>query len=521
MKSRFTLIAPLVMLIALATPLPHTASATSRNTPDKKNLRLPRTVTLTRDVLLDKIKGGWAGQTIGVTYGGPTEFRSTDTYIDDDTAIPWGDPDYIRTTMLDIPGVYDDIYMDLTFVEVINRLGIDAPADSMALAFANAGYPLWHANQAARYNILNGMMPPASGHWRNNPHADDIDFQIEADFAGLMSPAMPNAASEICDRAGHIMNYGDGWYGGVYMAAMYALAFVSDDIEYIVTEALKTLPAKSNYRRCIEDVVEAYRRAPADWHEAWRVCEERWNNDIACGDGALLPFNIDAKLNGAYVVIGLLYGRGDFGRTIDIATRCGQDSDCNPASAAGILGTAIGYSAIPEVWREPAERAENLKFAYTDMSLDDVYRISFDHALENILRNGGRTEGDRVVIRTQRPRTVRFEQSFGDLHPTERVAIDKTIDRSHTIEVECEGVVIRGGVSCEEKAYEAEIEVEVDGRIIEHFAMPADWNRRRLELWWNFDLKPGPHTITLRWTNPRDDASVHMLDALLLQSTDR
>lgn len=87
--------------------------------------------------------------------------------------------------------------MDLTFVEVFDRLGLDAPVDSIAMAFATAEYRLWHANQAARYNILNGIMPPESGHWLNNPHADDLDFQIEADFAGLMNPGMPNSASEI------------------------------------------------------------------------------------------------------------------------------------------------------------------------------------------------------------------------------------------------------------------------------------------------------------------------------------
>ena len=130
--------------------------------------------------------------------------------------------------------------MDLTFVEVFERLGIDAPVDSLAMAFANAPYPLWHANQAARYNILNGIMPPLSGDWRFNPHADDIDYQIEADYAGLMSPAMPNTASEISDKVGHIMNYGDGWYGGVYMGAMYSIAFASNDVEFIVTEALKS-----------------------------------------------------------------------------------------------------------------------------------------------------------------------------------------------------------------------------------------------------------------------------------------
>lgn len=478
----------------------------------------PRTVTITRAELLDKIKGGWAGQTIGVTYGFPTEFRYTSGPIDDDIVIPWGDPDYIRNTMTDAAGAYDDVYMDLTFVEVIDRLGIDAPADSMAAAFANAGYPLWHANQAARYNILNGIMPPASGHWLNNPHADDIDFQIEADFAGLMSPAMPQAAAEICDRAGHIMNYGDGWYGGVYMAAMYTLAFVSSDVEYIVTEGLKVLPPRSAYRRCIEDVVEAYRRFPDDWHAAWEVCRERWDNDTACGDGALLPFNIDAKINGAYVVIGLLYGGGDFGRTIDIATRCGQDSDCNPASAAGILGTAIGYDSIPDAWRKPLERAEDLKFAYTDMSLADVYRTSYGHAMENILRNGGTAEGGNITIRAQKPRPVQYEQSFGRLRPVERRAIESCLGTEYTLEAECDGIVIRGEAACGDTSYGAHIEVEVDGRRAGSFIMPADWNRRRHELWWDFDLGTGRHRIVLRWKNPRDDASVYVRDALLLRS---
>ena len=44
-----------------------------------------RTVRLSTDVLRDKIKGGWAGQTIGVTFGGPTEFRYRGTMIEDYT----------------------------------------------------------------------------------------------------------------------------------------------------------------------------------------------------------------------------------------------------------------------------------------------------------------------------------------------------------------------------------------------------------------------------------------------------
>ena len=148
------------------------------------------------------------------------------------------DIDQVANMMNRVPTLYDDIYMDLTFVGVFDRLGIDAPLDSLANAFAHEGYALWHANQAARYNILRGIKAPMSGHWKNNPHADDIDYQIEADYAGIMSPGMPNTASKISDKVGHIMNYGNGWYGGVYVGAMYALAFVTDDIDFIVKEGL-------------------------------------------------------------------------------------------------------------------------------------------------------------------------------------------------------------------------------------------------------------------------------------------
>ena len=161
-------------------------------------------VTMSQEELKDKIMGAWALQTIGVTYGGPTEFRYKKMIIPDSIEIVWNDT-LMYHWMTRIPGLYDDIYMDLTFVEVFEKEGLDAPASAHGKAYANAEYMLWHANQQGRYNILNGIMPPESGHWLNNPHAEDIDFQIEADFAGIMAPGMPNAAAEICDPIGHIM----------------------------------------------------------------------------------------------------------------------------------------------------------------------------------------------------------------------------------------------------------------------------------------------------------------------------
>lgn len=475
---------------------------------------MPKEITLSKEKLLDKIKGGWAGQTIGCTYGGPTEFRYQGTMIQDYVPIEWPDG-YIKWYYENSPGLYDDVYMDLTFVEVFDRLGLDAPVDSFALAFAKADYPLWHANQAARYNILHGIMPPASGHWLHNPHADDLDYQIEADYAGLMSPGLPNTASEISDKIGHIMNYGNGWYGGVYVGAMYSLAFVSDDIEFIVTEALKTIPKESSFYQCMDDVIRWHKEFPNDWKRTWFECERKWSEDVGCPDGVFVPFNIDALINSAYILIGLLYGEGDFYKTMDISTRCGQDSDCNPASAVGILGTMLGYSQIPERWMKNLKEVEDMNFAYTSISLNKTYRMSMEQALQNIERNGGSVKDNQVVIACQQPKPVRYEVAFEGLVPVSRKGVNKNITDVKEFQFEGTGIVFRGDVRCSDQNYVAEAEMYVDGKLIEKVKLPASFITRRHDLFWNYQLPVGKHTVTFKWLNPRQDASVNVWEAVV------
>ena len=154
------------------------------------------------------------------------------------------------------------------------------------------------------------------------------------------------------------MNSGDGWYGGVYIAAMYALAFVRDDIERIAEEALAAIPAETTFARAMADVIRRHREDPNDWKTAWFKVQRAWGEDIGCPEGVFDSFNIDAKVNCAWVLIGLLYGDGDFGKTLDISQRCGDDSDCNPASAGGILGTMLGYKRIPAAWTNGLERSK-------------------------------------------------------------------------------------------------------------------------------------------------------------------
>jgi ADP-ribosylglycohydrolase len=479
------------------------------------------TVRLTKDVLRDKIKGGWAGQTIGVTFGGPTEFRYRGTMIEDYTPIAWHEG-LLKESFEKSKGLYDDIYVDLTFVNVIEKYGVDAPADRFAEAFAHAGYQLWHANQMARYNLLRGIKPPESGHWRNNPDADDIDFQIESDFIGLMSPGMPASASEIADRAGHIMNSGDGWYGGVYVATMYSLAFVSNDVNYVVTEGLKSIPAGTRFHQTISAVIDLHKQYPDDWKRAWFEIQKKWAEDVGCADGVFASFNIDARLNAAYVVLGLLYGGGDMTRTIAIATRAGQDSDCNPSSAAGILGAIIGYSKIPAFWKQGLSAVEPVPFQYADLSLNDAYDLSFKHALDLVRRNGGQVTDDQIVLAVQPVKPVRVEQNFEGHFPIAEIPLRKTLSDETTFSFEGIGFVVQGSARSESAPDHVIVaEMYVDDRMVEAIELPTNFTRRRFTPFWRYGLLEGKHAVRLKIRNPTAGAAVYMERAVVYGSKPR
>lgn len=483
-----------------------------------ENKNQDSSLKITKDALMDKIKGGWAGQTIGVTFGGPTEFRFQGTLIQDYQPITWYDG-YLKKTMEESPDLYDDIYMDLTFVDVLEKAGLDAPVDSFANAFAHAGYNLWHANQAARFNILNGIKAPQSGYWINNPHADDIDFQIEADFSGLMSPGMPKAATKIDDKVGHIMNYGDGWYGGVYVSSMYSLAFTSSDINYVVTEALKAIPEQSEFYQCISDVIKWHKQYPEDWKQSWFEIQKKWSSDVGCPEGVFHPFDIDAKLNSAYIVLGLLYGNGDFTKTLEIATRAGQDSDCNPSSVGGILGAMLGYNKIPAYWKMGLKDIEDMDFKYTTMSLNKVYAISYKHALEMIKRNGGTVEAADVTIKLQKPEAVRYEKSFDGLYPVAKKSLPPVNNPNEiTFDFEGTGFALRGAADKKKNKlpdYIFEADMYIDGNKVETAKLPTRYTTRRYELFWKYQLPNKKHTVRVLIKNPNPDYDLRATEYLV------
>ncbi len=371
------------------------------------------------DAYLDKMKAGWVGQMAGVGWGAPTEFRYKGVIVPDSDVPQWS-PRLVNQFQ------QDDLYVEMTFLRTLELYGLDVSIRQAGIDFANSGYPLWHANLAGRENLRSGIAPPDSGHPQFNKHADDIDYQIEADFSGLIAPGMPNMAIQLGEKFGRLMNYGDGLYGGQFIGGMYAEAFFEGDVVKVVEAGLRCIPESSQYHECIADVLRWYRDYPDDWTKTWQLVDEKYhvNADyrrFSCS-GPEGEFNIDAKINGAYVVMGLLYGQGDPDKTIIIALRCGQDSDCNPSNAAGILFTTIGFANLPEKFKIALDPLT--KFSHTPYDFPTLVGACYELTREAVVNGGGRVETDEegneyFVIPRRSPRPSVLEQCWEPGRPDE------------------------------------------------------------------------------------------------------
>jgi hypothetical protein len=485
-------------------------------------------VTITRDVLLDKIRGGWVGKSYGVSFGGPTEFGYQGKIIEGPLEL---DPKGLEW----LPW-QDDMYVNMALLKALVDNGLDATTADFAKEFAHGGFLLWHANGQGRQNILEGIPPEKSGHPLYNPHADDIDFQIECDFIGLVSPGLPQAALDICDRAGRLMNYGDGVYGGYFVTAMYAAAFIYNDVQKIVEAGFKALPEGSGYAEIIADLFEWHKQNPSDWKKTWQELEKKYNNDL-CPWGVHSKFNIQARLNGAYIALGLLYGKGDLEKTVELSTRCGQDSDCNPANAGGIVGTMLGFNNFPKKIISAMDPHMNIDFEFTPFSIESASKECLRLALENIIDNGGKELGDGIQINVQSFETSRkAEISFPTLAPLDRFDVtderitwqgdwhlfpkgDESMRRSATkkdmMEVNFTGnaIYVQGDLRYDQGI----LEYRIDGKSmgIRDMYLPEKWERAdQSTAVWLTGLSDGEHTVQVVVTGQKNKESEGVMISL-------
>ncbi len=384
--------------------------------------------TLSTERVNDAIAGGWLGAIVAAPWGYPLEFAYMGRMV------PAKKVPRYRVSFTNkftyggngsgarLKSAADETYVEIPLIDALYRYGLQADWVQLGQPFAESQFPLFFANLAGRRNLQAGIPPPASGSPAFNAHSDDIDFQIESDFIGLATPAQPGAAIDLAWRLGHIMNYGDGVYGGVMVAAMHAAAFRAQSLDEIIAAGQAAVPEGTKYRQMIDDVIAWHQQNPRKWQATWRLLQRNWGHQSHPHPEEARGFNISATLNGSYILLGLLYGNGNFERTIRISMRAGQDTDNNPANAASILGTWQGYKRLPKKFVKGVAR--NRKISGTDYTLAKAISVNTELAAQITDLRGGSVGAGGWQI----PSDVLDPPAFEQLVPGEAAPTISSVD---------------------------------------------------------------------------------------------
>ena len=212
------------------------------------------------------------------------------------------------------------------------------------------------------------LSPPQTGSFRYNMHATAIDSQITTESIGAMTPGMRQAAADLSAALANVSNDGFAVHAAQFYAAMYADAAFESNVPTIINDALAVVPTTSRTHEVIDAVRAFYQANPHSDPDDWRACQTMLHDTYGEGstDGRYRGW-IESTVNVGLTTMALLYGEGDFKRTVEIGVQGGYDADCNPATAAGLLGMIKGY--------EDVGGASGGILAELGVSLSDTYDV--------------------------------------------------------------------------------------------------------------------------------------------------
>ena len=281
----------------------------------------------------DKVHACYIGKNIGGTMGAPYEW--TREFLD------------IKgfSTKKDVVLPNDDLDLQLVWLramEVCGAKGLTQQAlGEFWMSFIT---PHWNEYGTAKNNMSNGLYPPLSGDafnvWKHSNGA-----WIRTEIWACLTPGCPDLACKYAYDDGCVDHgaQGEGTIAAVFVAALESAAFVVSDIRQLLQIGLSRIPEDSRTAKSVRFVIDCYDKGME--YKAARDAVLAENADI--GDGWF-----QAPTNVAFVVIGLLWGQGDFKKSMICAINCGDDTDCTGATLGSILGIIGGTACIPKDWKE-------------------------------------------------------------------------------------------------------------------------------------------------------------------------
>ncbi len=269
--------------------------------------------------------------------------------------------------------VDDDTNYTVLAQEIIERFGKNFTSGDVASTWLNSQGKGSYctAERVAYRNFVNGYAPPESAIYKN-PYREWIGAQIRGDYFGYIYPGDPEAAAEAAWRDASISHIKNGIYGEMMVAAMIAVAATTDDVEEIIRGGLSQIPYTSRLYKNIKDVCDAFEKGVTE-KDCFSMIHERYDEYSAHGWCHVIP-------NAMIVAAALLYGGGDFGKSICLAVETGFDTDCNGATVGSVLGMAKGIRAIPDCWQAPInDTLDTSIFGVGTVKITDRVNLTMKH----------------------------------------------------------------------------------------------------------------------------------------------
>lgn len=358
-------------------------------------------------VVQDKIYASWLGQIIGNIYGLPHE----NAHIDKPgpSNFPYGYGSNLEQLKKN-NGAFSDDDTDIEYMYLLQmeKYGPEPTYAQLAEAWKyHVRERVWLANRAALGLMHFGYDPPATGWKKYNPHWFQIDPQLVNEIWGVTAPGMMNYAASKSEWAAHITNDGWGVEPTIHYGAMYAAAFFESDIRKLIDIGTNALPPDSRFAKTVKEVEKLYRKYPDNWQAARQALAQEYYQDEPLETKTIW----NANLNGACGILALLYGDGDFQKTLDLACAIGFDADNQAATMAGLLGMVFGTDGLPDdllyppgvKWDKPFnDFYKNItRYDMPDASISDMAQRMAAQAEKIILLHGGKKvnrNGEQVYL---------------------------------------------------------------------------------------------------------------------------
>lgn len=267
----------------------------------------------------------------------------------------------------------DDTNYVVLYQQVVEKYGRDFTAEDVASAWLKLQSidSYFTAERIAFINIANGFQPPASALYKN-PCREWIGAQIRGDYFGYINPGKPEIAAEMAFRDASVSHVKNGIYGEMFVSAMIAAAAVTDNIEDIILAGLAEIPHTSRLYDSIVKILDSYKNGISHEDVFKKIHEEY---DEYTGYGWCHTIS-----NAMIVAAALLYGGGDFSKSICMAVEACFDTDCNGATVGSVLGMRNGIDAIGEAWTKPVEDTIHTSiFGSEKVKISDCVELTLKH----------------------------------------------------------------------------------------------------------------------------------------------